>query len=183
MAHTVVLFTYGGHGDHQEIDAVPIRQSVFALSGICEIWRVTTVFKLKGKLFSNFHNVLWIIIKNKPRWGKSKTKRGGNISEVYMRYVAYQVDNPCCCEPDRDKDWYELGKSENRLFVKTKARCKWYLDAKNSWTLLSWRKKRYPLTWSMWTFLGYWGTEGYPERSSSAGLSETGVLEEEMFFL
>lgn len=38
-------FTNSWHGDHEEVDTVPVRQ----LDSICEIWRVTAVFELKLK--------------------------------------------------------------------------------------------------------------------------------------
>ena len=34
--------TNSWHGDHEEVDTVPVRQ----LDSICEIWRVTAVFEL-----------------------------------------------------------------------------------------------------------------------------------------
>ena len=74
-------FTNSWHGDHEEVDTVPVRQ----LDSICEIWRVPAVFELKLKISKS-----WIYLQEKC-W--------------------YQVYDARSSEPDRDKDGYELGKS------------------------------------------------------------------------
>ena len=47
-----VTVTHSGHGDHEEVDAVPVGESLDSvfLVGVGEIWWVSAVFQLKCKL-------------------------------------------------------------------------------------------------------------------------------------
>ena len=49
--HVIGQCTYSWHGDHEEIDAIPIGQCILSFSCICEVRGVATIFKLwKSKL-------------------------------------------------------------------------------------------------------------------------------------
>ena len=49
--HVIDQCTYSWHGDHEEIDAIPIGQCILPFSCICEVRGVATIFKLwKSKL-------------------------------------------------------------------------------------------------------------------------------------
>ena len=103
MAHTVVLFTYGGHGDHQEIDAVPIRQGVFSFSCISEVRGVTTVFKLKEK-----QKLEHTQTKRKPKmWGNNL-----RLTKWMIPAAVSQTDTKI------DMSWASLNTSQ---FFKTKS--------------------------------------------------------------
>ena len=45
--HVIDQCTYSWHGDHEEIDAIPIGQCILSFSCICEVRGVATIFKLR----------------------------------------------------------------------------------------------------------------------------------------
>ena len=71
--HVIDQCTYSWHGDHEEIDAIPIGQCILPFSCICEVRGVATIFKLRESKL-NTHT-----LQDQNISGKNKNEMLSNI--------------------------------------------------------------------------------------------------------